>query len=148
MTYNDLLGGHLYRYRTFKKYLDGESHADSNIYFPEDIYVLDKKTGHNKIFIEWELSAYLDFQGTYIPKRQIIRDTCTHVYRTWSVDEFDYTNATCPYTGSDYFKRDGSVTDADLDECGKKLSDCILRFGETGDLPTRAFPMVSRVRIR
>ena len=91
----------------------------------------------------------MDYEGTYLPKGQVLRDTCTHIYRVYTDGEFVYTNATCPYTGANYFKRDGSSTEtASEDVCGKKYSDCKLRYPLKSDvLPTRAFPNVARIRV-
>jgi lambda family phage minor tail protein L len=148
IAYNDLLGAKLTRIRTFEKYLDGQPEADPTAIFSNDVYVVERKSIHNKYIIEWELAAYMDFTGTRIPKRQIIKDACTHVYRIWdiTISGFDYDNATCPYTGTDYFDVTGAVVSGAQDKCGKKLSDCILRFG-TDPLPTRAFPAVASTRV-
>lgn len=145
--YDDLLGAVLTRRRTYSKYLDGQSEADPNAQFPLDIYVVERKTMQNKFYIEWELSAYMDFQGTRIPKRRILRDTCTHRYRTYD-GGFVYTNATCPYTGTGYYTRGGVATTAANDACGKRWTDCKLRYPNlTDELPTRAFPSVAKTRI-
>ena len=148
--YEDLLGAKVTRRRTYRKYLDGEAEADSNAQFPVDIFVVQQKTAQNKIYVEWELSAYIDQSNVKLPKRHRLRDTCTHRYRSWTGSVFSYTNATCPYTGTNYFKRDGSVTTAANDNCGKKLSDCKLRYPNrmTDELPTRSFPSVAKVRVR
>lgn len=62
--------------------------------------------------------------------------------------EFDYRGVTCPYAGDRYYNADGvRVADPRADTCGKSLSDCRLRFGNHGILPTRAFPGVSRNRV-
>lgn len=150
--YEDLIGAPLTRRRTFAKYLDDGAAADSNAQFPIDVWVVERKTAQNRAFIEWELSAYMDVQGTNLPKGQILRDTCLHVYRSFEDPSFDYANATCPYTEEgvgNMFERDGTptVTSGD-DVCGKKYSDCGLRYNAKSDvLPTRAFPSVSKVRV-
>ena len=139
----DLVGATFYRYRTLKKYLDGQPSADPSAQFPPDKYVVDHKSQHNKLMIEWRLAAAMDQQGKLLPGRQILRDVCTHRYRVWdaTAGAFDYTKATCPYTGSLYFDEQGVATTNALDACGKRLSDCKLRFGNA-PLPTRAFPGV------
>jgi lambda family phage minor tail protein L len=143
---NDLVGAKLTRRRTFKKYLDGEPEADPTAQFPVDIYIVDRKVGHNKYMIQWELTSFLDLTGQYIPRRQILRDTCTHRYRIYSGGSFVYTGVTCPYTGTDYFDEDGEiVVDPEDDKCGRRISDCQLRYPlDTDELPTRAFPGVAR----
>lgn len=145
--YGDLVGSKLTRRRTFRKYLDGQSDPDTVAQFPPDIYKVERKAYQDKAFIEWELSSYLDNEGKKLPGRQILRDSCTHRYRTWvSGTTFDYTYATCPYNGASYFNKDGDSTTAENDRCGYRLSDCKLRF-PNAPLPTRAFPGVARVRL-
>jgi len=146
--YGDLLGAVLTRRRTYTKYLDGQPDADPNAQFPVDVYVVEQKTLQNKFMVEWELSAYMDYTGTKIPKGRLLRDTCTHIYRKWTGSVFDYTKATCPYTGTNYFKKDGTVTTAANDSCGRKYSDCKLRYPNKDDeLPTKAFPSIARTRV-
>lgn len=149
LQYNDLVGCKITRLRTFRNFLDDGVDADPNAMLPVDIYVIDRKSSHNKLFIEWELAASLDQQGRMLPNRQILRDTCTHRYRIWNPDtgSFDYSKVTCPYVGTNYFSSSGDSTfNAGEDKCGKKLSDCKARF-QNASLPTRAFPGVAKVRI-
>lgn len=160
INYNDLIGAKLTRRRTFMKYLDGQPEADSTAIFMDDIYVVERKTVHNKYIIEWELAAYMDFEGTKIPKRQIIKDVCTRIYRYWdaTTSGFVYSDYEwrCPYTttgSGSYFDEEGQSCAASDDKCGKKLSDCRLRFGKDGvnntePLPTFAFPSVAETRVR
>jgi lambda family phage minor tail protein L len=144
IAFGDLLGATVTRIRTFRRYLDGQPLADSTACFPLDIYRIDRKRLYTKVVIEWELAAATDQQGVYLPRRPILRNACTHRYRIWTGTSFDYTEATCPYAGDDYFDANGRPTTAAGDRCGKKLSDCKLRFG-TAPLPTRAFPGVARI---
>lgn len=149
IAYNNLLGAELTRIRTLKKYLDGESDADPSARFPIDTYILHKKMAHNKLYIEWEVRSPLDNYRTLIPKRQILREICQFQYRTYSTEtsDFVYSDANpCPYTGTDYFTRDGSSTTIANDVCGKRLSDCQLRF-PSGGVPFQGFPSVAKIRI-
>lgn len=145
--YGDLIGAKVTRRRTFKKYLDDQGDPDTTAQFLPDIYRIERKSYQDNMFIEWVLSSYLDIEGKLLPGRQILRDTCTHRYRYWTGSAWDYTDATCPYTGALYYDKDGDqvYTEAE-DECGYRLSDCKLRFPDD-PLPTRSFPGVSRVRI-
>jgi lambda family phage minor tail protein L len=143
--YDDLIGALIYRKRTFSKYLDGAVYADSAAEFPTDCYRIERKTSQNKNFVEFELASELDLEGKKVPARLVLRDTCTHSYRIYSGGSFDYTHATCPYTGTDYFKIDGTSTTIANDKCGKRLSDCELRYG-TEPLPYRGFPGAGLIR--
>ncbi len=141
----DMLGAVVTRWRTFAHYLDDGPQADPNAHFAPDVYRIDRKASQNKIFIEWELAAAMDQEGKQLPGRQILRDTCTHVYRRWTGSGFDYAEATCPYVGTRYYDLSGRPCAASSDQCGKRLSDCELRFRHQ-PLPTRAFPGVARTR--
>lgn len=194
-TYNDLLGAILTRKVTLVKHLDTGTDPDTTAYF-EDSWKVNRKTVQNKSTIEFELTSYIDVDNKYCPGRLMIREYCTHVYRTYDTvsGTFNYDNATCPWAGdthSYYFNRLGGYeVSAANDVCGKRLSDCKLRFIEdtgdfyaqstapvgpsTGDmwidtddtpvvwqywngsawttaryntLPTRAFPMLGKVRL-
>lgn len=142
----DLLGAIVRRWKTFATYLDEGDTPDPAVYFAPDIYRLERKTAQNRGFIEWELAGALDQEGRKLPGRQILRDTCTHTYRSWDGSAFDYTSATCPYTGSPSFTAAGVSCDEWDDVCGKRLSDCRLRFTYLEPLPTRMFPGVGRSR--
>lgn len=132
--YQDMVGAEFKRIRTFKKYLDGESEADPTATFPYDIFVIERKTAEDKFTIQFELSAYMDFEGIQLPKRQILRDTCLHNYRIYVDGSFSYDDATCPYikenSGSpSYFIKNGNyTTTASEDVCGRRLGDCELRY--------------------
>lgn len=148
--FKDLVGATLTRIRTFEQFLDDGSNPDPTATFPIDIYTVEQKTKHNKIFVEWQLSAIIDQTGRQLPGRTILRDICTHRYRIWDTisETFDYSNATCPYVGVNNFnEQDVSQSDPANDKCGKRLTSCKLRFGERGVLPTRAFPGVARTRV-
>ena len=135
----------LTRYQTFRKYLDGEAQADPNAHFPVDIYYVERKTKQIGIEIEWQLAAKMDQQGKKLPGRIVLKNVCDYVYRIWGGSAFDYSKATCPYTGTDYFDQAGNVSAQADDVCGQRLSDCQLRYGKAA-LPFRGFPGVSNVR--
>lgn len=143
---DDLVGAPVKRIRTYRKHLDDGSDPDPEAMFPVDYYVIERKTSQNRRAIQFELSVKLDQQGRMIPHRQVLRDTCTHRYRWWDGQQYQYAGVTCPYAGAAEFEQDGSPAAPGGDKCGKRLSDCRLRFGQHAVLPTRAFPGVGRVR--
>lgn len=144
-TWGDLLGCNVTRIRTFKNFLDGEADADPTAYYGPDIFRIERKVSENPIFIEWQLSASIDQEGKMLPARHIVRETCLWKYRVWNGSSFDYSKAQCPYTDSNYYDKNGAVTTNSLDRCGRKLSDCKLRFGADQPLPFGGFPGVGRV---
>lgn len=147
-TADDLVGCTVRRWRTFKRFLDGQPSADPTKHLAVDDYVIERKITQNPIYIEWELSAWLDQQGVMLPKRQVLRDFCPWVYRYWDGTQFKYDKVTCPYTveqSGAYFDEQGNACTPDQDRCGKRLSDCKKRYGNN-PLPFGGFPGVSRVR--
>jgi len=149
VTMGDIIGARFKRIRTFARHLDDGADPDPDAVFPAEIYTVDQRTKHTKVFVEWQLAAYIDQIGVMIPRRQCLRDTCSHTYRTYNSDtsSFDYAGVTCPYTGSAKFTEAGTSTgNAALDSCGRRVVDCRKRFGDNAVLPTRAFPGVARVR--
>ncbi len=146
--YDNGVGAVVMRQRTFARFLDGHEDADSTAQFSVDIYRINEKKDESAGVIEWELASFFDVEGAKIPARQILRDTCTHTYRRWDGYAFDYSKATCPYTASRYYMKNGNATsNPSEDSCGKHLSDCKLRFGMSQPLYTRAFPGVGRTQI-
>jgi lambda family phage minor tail protein L len=146
--FGDIVGSKFIRVRTFARHLDNGSHPDPTAIFPYEIFTVDQRTSQNKMFVEWRLKSSLEHGGIKLPRRQVVRDTCTHTYRIYNGVDFDYQDATCPYIGGRFYDEEGNVTTIDKDVCGRKLSDCKARdpYGN-GVLPSRAFPGVSRNRV-
>ncbi len=147
--YNNLQGAIITRWRTFRKHLDDGTDPDPDVYFPPDVYKIDRKSSENQMMIEFELTTIIDQQGILLPRRQVLRNTCTHVYRVWVpaagdvTGHFDYSNATCPYADTNYFDENGkTVTDPSLDNPSKQVSTCCKPRFPNQALPTRAFPGV------
>jgi len=142
---DDLVGAPIRRIRTYRRYLDDGISPDPEAIFPIDDYVIERKTKHNSVMAEFELSVGFDQRGKKIPGRQVIRDTCTHSYRRWDGSKFVYENVTCPYAGSAIFRANGDrALDESEDVCGKRLSDCEKRFGNAA-LPFYGFPGSGRL---
>ena len=147
----DLIGTMFTRIRTFDAFLDNGSDPDPNAKFPDDTYRINRKVSQTKDKVTWELAAPLDQQEKRIPARQALKDTCDQRYRIYNTSngDFDYSRATCPYVGNTYFNTVGvRQTRPEDDNCGKKLSDCRLRFGVFASLPMRAFPGIGNYRAR
>lgn len=143
--FDDLVGQPVKRIKTFRKYLDDGQFPNTGARFADDNFVIERKTAQNRQLLKFELSTLLDQQGTQIPRLRIIRDSCVHTYRAWTEDGFLYRGASCPYAGDNYYEVSGeSTAEAKKDMCGKRISDCKLRFGETAVLPRLAFPGVGR----
>jgi lambda family phage minor tail protein L len=154
-TYGDLCGCEIRRIRTFARFLDGQPDADSGAFMGPDVFLVERKTSENPIFIEWELSAAIDQQGVMLPRRQVIRDSCAQRYRSYQPtnpdsagDGFLYpTINPCPYTGTSYFTTSGVATTKANDACSRQLGNgCQLRFPASGPSPFGGFPGSGRVQ--
>ncbi|MDT8894176.1 phage minor tail protein L [Halomonas sp. I1] len=145
---DDLLGCPVRRIRTFRQHLDDGRAPDPLATFPVDHYAVERKSGQTSTAFEFTLAAPMDQEGLKLPARQVLRDTCTHTYRWWDGAQYRYEGVTCPYAGDGEWEASGAVATPGQgdDVCGKRLSDCRLRFGQNAVLPTRAFPGVGRVR--
>jgi lambda family phage minor tail protein L len=130
-TGNDLTGATVRRIRTLKRYLDGESTADPNARFPTEVWRISRKATETRDLVVFELASEFDLAGQFLPKRQIVANTCQWIYRS----------SECSYTGTDYFDVNGNTVSTEAEDvCGKRIASCKLRFGENGTLPFGSFP--------
>ena len=142
---DDLVGSEVRRIKTFRKYLDDGSAPGSNISFPVDVFEIERKSVQTRSALSFELSMTLDQQGVKLPRLLVLRDTCVHRYRYWIGNKWQYREVSCPYVGTRYFKSNGDATSLQSeDACGKRISDCKLRFGASAVLPRLSFPGVDR----
>ena len=140
---SDLIGSKVTRRRTFYKYLDAVNFtggtnplADPNVFFPDEIWYVDRKSAENGIFIEFDLASAMDLNGVFLPSRQALQNVCAWQYRS----------AECSYAGG--AKADVSdtpTTDIDKDRCGKRVNSCKLRFGGNSQLPYGGFAGVGKL---
>ena len=148
--FGDIMGATVTRLQTFRSFLDGEPNADASMFFEPDVFVVDRKSHHSKDYIEFELASALDQAGIMLPKRVVVRDACDQSYRQWSTagGSGHFVYGSCPWRGTPYFTEDGTQSvDPTKDVCGKRMSDCTLRFGQNGRLPFHGFPGVSQVAL-
>ena len=109
---NDLQGAKVIRKRTMAKYLDAVNFTDSvnatedpTAEFAEDIYFIDRKSSEDRDIVEFELAASIDVAGVLLPRRQIIQNVCTWLYR----------GAECGYAGPiAYDQNDEPISTEDL----------------------------------
>ena len=75
---NDLIGSTLVRIRTLRKFLDSDNFnstnatADSTQKFPDEIYMIARKTLENQEIVQFECASKFDMAGIKAPKRQIL----------------------------------------------------------------------------
>lgn len=147
----DMLGATITRLRTLREFLDDGSAADPTSYSEPEIYTIDRKSSHNKTSIEWECAAALDQQGTKIPRRVMIRDTCGLIYRSYYTDPAtgaaSFVAGDCPWSGGTYYTiNDAATTNPALDACSHLMSGCLARYGLATALPIDCFPGISVTR--
>lgn len=141
ISYDNCLGASITRLKTFRKYLDGESDASTSAILYSDVWKINRVAMHNNQQIQFELSSAFDLQNIKIPARSVTVN-CSHIYRKFDSDTEEFIAGTCPYSGVLYFDANGNPTGQSGDDCGKKVRDCSLRFGQNNVLPMQAFPAV------
>jgi lambda family phage minor tail protein L len=146
--YNGLVGAQVTRILTKRRFLDDGESPDPNAYITRDVFVVAQKTSHDAIRIVFKLASRMDQEGAQIPRRQILRDVCQHSYRFWdtTINAFNYSKATCPYTASGFWTPLDQATDPQHDQCSRSMTGCTLRFGRWSALPARFFPGVGKVK--
>ena len=140
----DIAGSKVTRRRTMVRYLDAVNFpgganpdADPTAEMTPDVFYIDRKTAETKAVVEFELASSMDVAGVKLPKRQIIQNSCPWRYR----------GGECGYAGPPVATvLDAPTDDPMKDQCGKRLSSCKLRFGETAVLPYGGFPAAGLVR--
>lgn len=141
MELENLIGCKIIRKRTYGRFLDeinfpfGNPEADPSQHLPDQIWFIDRKTREDRMVVEWELASAFDLAGVELPFGQVTKNFCRWVYRS----------PDCSWNGAYYTKDDVETGDPQLDVCGKRLSSCKCRFGESAVLPYGAYPGVQRV---
>ena len=139
-SYDGIVGAIVTRHTVSVKYLDavnfenGNSEADP---FCETIsnYVIEQVKQQNSMIVEFELALPCESDGALLPRRVVIANTCTSIYRS----------PECGYTGgpvADEF--DKPTNDITKDKCSGCLTGCKLRFGEHGVLNISCFPTAAK----
>lgn len=142
--YRNLLGASLVRRRTLARFLDAVNFpegvnptADPTAGYPDDLWVIDRKSFQDNRVCEYELASPLDVAGVKLPRRPVIARVCTSGYRT----------PECGYTGPPVATIiDVPTADPALDQCSLRLSGCRFRFGTDPDgLPFGGFPGAGQI---
>lgn len=126
----DLVGARVTRKMCFAKHLDAVNFpgaynptADPTACWPDEPWIVERKTLEDDQIIEFELVTPMDVQNARVPARRITANVCGWVYK----------GTECGYVGA-------------LPTCGKTLAECKAHFGATADLSFGAFPGTARVR--
>lgn len=135
---HDLVRAKVIRRRTYLKFLDAVNFsgavnpsADPAVYLNDEVWLIDRKSVENRLYIEWELAAAFDLTNIMLPKNQVIQSVCTSRYRS----------AECGYVGGPVATiNDVPTSDSALDDCGHRLKSCTLRNWPNNELPFSGFP--------
>lgn len=138
---DDFVGAKITRKRTLAQYLNTSTHDESA--YVKEVYYIEQKVSEVATMIEFEMSSALDFLDKKLPGRIVIANSCPWSYKSVVA------GSSCSWPGTDpskWFDRFGTpVGSASLDVCGKRLSDCKLRFGEANPLDYGGAPTLGRV---
>lgn len=143
-SYRNLEGATFVRKRTLARFLDavnypgGNALADPDAAYPDDVWMVDRKSHQDRMVCTYELSSPTDLAGCRLPGRQVLARRCGWVYRS----------SDCGYTGVPVAKGDDTPTSlAAEDRCSQSLAGCKLRFGSSPDgLPFGGFPGAGLLR--
>lgn len=138
--FDEVVGAIVTRHQMYMQFLDEANFAKGN---PQadptqelvSRYIVERMTALNADFATFELALPCESDGSLLPARTIIADTCNWIYRS----------AECSYTGravADEF--DNPTSNLNCDKCGRRLTSCKLRFGANSPLPFGGFPSVSK----
>lgn len=142
--YGNFSGGKLTRIRTLYKYMDAVNFpggvnptADPSQEYPREIWMFDKKSSEDNVYMTYELCSAFDLPFTTLPARQVL-PMCGYLYR----------DSDCGYTGGPVAdQNDVPTSDPTLDRCSLKVSGCKLRFGASAELPFGGEPVVGLTRL-
>jgi lambda family phage minor tail protein L len=139
--FSDLVGVPVTRKRTLARYLDAANYPNGNPlanpddHFPDDVFFVNQKVRETADVVEFELAVAFDVEGVQLPRRQVITNSCPWKYR----------GDGCGYAGGPVADiNDAPTADPALDNCGKRLASCRMRFITW--MPYGGFPGVSQYR--
>lgn len=81
LLFDDLIGSKFIRRKVYARFLDGADEADPLAHFPDDVFVLERKSRENKLVVEYEMGICIDVEGVKLPRRQVLANSCTFKYR-------------------------------------------------------------------
>ncbi len=137
--YDDFAGAKLTVTRVLAKYLDADNFTNGNpsanpTQYIEQHWYIEQKTQETAAQVTFELSNPVDYHRQKLPARNITS------YCNWAVCG-KYRGEECGYTGTAMYTKQGIPTvNPDEDQCGGRLVDCKLRFGEFEPLSFGGFP--------
>lgn len=139
--YNQLIGAQIRRRQTFARFLDaanfpnGNPDADPSQEFVS-LFLVERLVSLNATSATLELAAPAETDGSAIPSRFMLANTCCWQYRS----------AECGYSGKPVADKYDMPTDSwEKDDCSKTLLGCRAHFGATAVLPIGSWPSADKV---
>ena len=140
--FGQLVGVLVVRRQTYAKFLDAVNFQSGRNPTADPMqevvgkYLVERMTALNAETATFELAAPSESDGSVIPARIMLANTCCWQYR----------GEGCGYTGRAVADRfDMPTDDASKDVCSKTLTGCRARFGATAVLPFGGFPSSDKV---
>ena len=137
LTHDDLIGATIKRRRTLKTYL-----INNIPDYVEELYFVEQKVVENATYVEFDMANAMDFVDKQLPGRIAVANACPWRYKSTA------NGSGCSWAGTDsskWFDSNGnSVNSAAMDNCGKRVTDCKLRFGANNELDFGGFPSLGR----
>lgn len=79
---DDLVGARVFRRRTLGKYLGNYGTKDFDIFFPTDIFYIERKVSENNMSVTFQLASPFDVEGLMLPRRVVTHNHCLWTYRS------------------------------------------------------------------
>jgi len=74
ISYGDLVGAKVTKWRTLSMYLDGSPDANPNQHWPVENYIIIQRSYLGTEGIKWVLANNIDKPGNILPRRQCLKD--------------------------------------------------------------------------
>lgn len=136
-TYQDMVGATVRRRRTLASYV-----VANIAEYQDEFYLIERRAEETLTTVKFELASPLDFLDKQLPGLLALASGCPHRYKSTAG------GSGCSWPGTNsslWFDRFGvQVFSVGLDVCGKRLSDCKLRFGENNPLDYGGNPGLGR----
>lgn len=136
-TYQDLVGASFRRRQTLSVYVEGNIAE-----YRDEYYLIERRAEETNETVKFELASPLDFLNKQLPGIVAIATGCPHRYKSTA------NGSGCSWPGTNAAKwfdsLGNSVGSSALDNCGKRLSDCKLRFGANAQLDYGGNPGLGR----
>lgn len=135
--HQDMVGASVTRRTTLSTYL-----LANTAQYQDETYLIERKAEETAETVKFELASPMDFLDKQLPGLLALASGCPFQYKSTN------NGSGCGWLGTDsskWFDRVGTpVLSIGLDDCGKHLSDCKLRFGANNPLDYGGNPGLGR----